>query len=79
MIVRHDRLDRDTLVNPEDWPAFTSFFRGHGAAILIAPSWLLTAAHVARRLPTDRGLHVEIAQKRYPIAHVILHPTFRPE
>jgi hypothetical protein len=79
MIVRHDRLDRDTLVNPEDWLALTSFFRGHGAATLIAPSWLLTAAHIARRIPMERQLHVEIAEKRYPIARVILHPTFRPE
>jgi Trypsin len=78
MIVRHDRLDRATLVNPDDWPAFTSFFRGHGAATLIAPSWMLTAAHVARRIPIERQLHVKIAEKRYPIARVILHPAFRP-
>jgi hypothetical protein len=51
MIIRHDRSDRQSLVDPCKWPAITSFFRGPGAASLIAPTWLLTAAHVARHIP----------------------------
>ncbi len=46
MIIRHDRRDRESLVDPCKWPAITGFFRGNGAATLIAPTWLLTAAHV---------------------------------
>ncbi len=76
MIIRHDRTDRESLVDPCKWPAITSFFRGHGAATLIAPTWLLTAAHVARHIPADRHLSVEIAEKRYAIAHVIIHPEY---
>lgn len=76
MIIRHDRSDRESLVDPCKWPAITSFFRGHGAASLIAPTWLLTAAHVARRIPTDRQISVEIAQKRYALARVIIHPDY---
>jgi hypothetical protein len=76
MIIRHDRRDRESLVDPCKWPAITGFFHGNGAASLIAPSWLLTAAHVARRLPTDRPFSVELAEKRYPIARVILHPAY---
>lgn len=76
MIIRHDRSDRESLVDPCKWPAITSFFRGHGAASLIAPTWLLTAAHVARHIPTDRRLSVELREKRHTIARVILHPDW---
>lgn len=76
MIIRHDRTNRESLVDPCKWPAITSFFRGYGAATLIAPTWLLTAAHVARHIPTDRPLSVEIAEKRYAIARVIIHPEY---
>lgn len=74
MIIRHDRSDRESLVDPCKWSAITSFFRGYGAASLIAPTWLLTAAHVARHIPTDRLSSVELREKCYTIARVILHP-----
>ena len=76
MIIRHDRRDRESLVDPCKWPAITSFFRGNGAASLIAPTWLLTAAHVARCLPTGRPFSVELAERRYAVARVILHPGY---
>lgn len=79
MIIRHDRRDRESLVDPCKWPAITSFFRGHGGASLIAPTWLLTAAHVARHIPTDRQISIELAEKRYTIAHVRLHPAYSLE
>ncbi len=76
MIIRHDRSDRESLVDPCKWPAITSSLGGQGAASLIAPRWLLTAAHVARRLPTDRHTFVELREKRYGVARVILHPAW---
>jgi Trypsin len=77
MIIRHDRSDRQSLVDPCKWPAITSFFRGPGAASLIAPTWLLTAAHVARHIPADHRLPVELREKPYAVARVILHPAWR--
>ena len=74
MILRHDLADRKSLVDPCKWPAITTFFTGHGAASLIAPTWLLTAAHVARHLPTEHRHSVKLGEKRYPIARAILHP-----
>jgi V8-like Glu-specific endopeptidase len=50
MIIRHDRSNRDSLVRKGSWPAVTSFFRRHEAASLIAPTWLLTAAHVVQNI-----------------------------
>lgn len=76
MIIRHDRSDRQSLVDPTQWPAITSFFRGSGGATLIAPTWLLTAAHVARYIPTEHRLTVELAEKRYGIARVFIHPAY---
>lgn len=76
MIIRHDRSDRDCLVDEQQWPALTSFFHGHGAASLIAPTWLLTAAHVAQIIPAEVAMSVELAGKRYPIARTILHPAY---
>ena len=79
MIIRHDRSDRDSLVDEGQWPALTSFFRGHGGATLIAPTWLLTAAHVAQSIPREIRLSVELAGTRYPIERIILHPAYDHE
>lgn len=78
MILRHDRRDRESLVDPCKWPAITTFFHGNGAASLIAPTWLLTAAHVARSLSAGFPRSVELAEQRYAIARVILHPAYDP-
>jgi hypothetical protein len=77
MIIRHDCSDRQSLVDPSKWPAITGFFRGHGAASLIAPRWLLTAAHVARHIPTDRRTFVELREQQYAVARVIPHPNWQ--
>lgn len=79
MIIRHDRSDRDSLVKEEQWPALTSFFHGYGGASLIAPTWLLTAAHVVQNIPDEVHLSVELAGKRYRTARTILHPDFDRE
>ena len=79
MILRHDRSDRDSLVDEQQWPALTSFFRGHGGASLIAPTWLLTAAHVAESVPNEIRLKVELEGKHYPIVRTILHPAYDHE
>jgi hypothetical protein len=76
MIIRHDRSDRDSLVDEQQWTALTSFFRGHGGASLIAPTWLLTAAHVAESIPTEVRLSVELSGIRYPMVRTILHPAY---
>src|SRR5579875_1184417 len=78
MIIRHDRSDRECLVDAADWPAFTTFFNGHAAATLIAPRWFLTAAHVATLIPDGR-LSVPIAGQRHKLGRVVVHPDFRSE
>jgi hypothetical protein len=79
MIIRHDRLDSESLVDDQQWPGLTTFFRGHGAASLIAPTWLLTAAHVAESIPQGGHLSVQLAGTSYLIARTILHPDYDPK
>ena len=79
MLIRHDRSDRESLVDSADWPALTSIFRGHGGASLIASRWLLTAGHVGKVIPMDHNLGVYLAGKRYPMLRVVPHPSYRPE
>lgn len=79
MIIRHDRSDKESIVDANDWPGITNFFRGSGAATLIAPDWLLTAAHVARFIPTNIQINIELAGKRYPIARTIVCPYYEPK
>lgn len=77
MILRHDRTDRDSVVNERDWPQVTSFFNGKACASLIAPRWLLTAAHIGEHITPGRT-SVPLAGTRYQIARVVLHPSFDP-
>ncbi|MBW4618398.1 MAG: hypothetical protein KME17_03300 [Cyanosarcina radialis HA8281-LM2] len=50
MIVRHDIPDQNFLVDESDYPGIITFFNGDGAGTLIAPLWILTAAHTARNI-----------------------------
>jgi Trypsin len=50
---RHDRPDSDALVDEADWPAVVTFFEGDGAGTLVAPKWILTAAHTAANIPPE--------------------------
>jgi hypothetical protein len=79
MIIRHDRSEKESVIKENTWPGVTTFFRGHGAATLIAPTWLLTAAHVARDIPppAEHPLSIELAGNRYRIARVVMHPAYR--
>jgi hypothetical protein len=49
MIIRHDVPDADCLIDEAAWPGIVTFFDGDGAGSLVAPSWILTAAHTAFR------------------------------
>lgn len=81
MIIRHDRSEKESVIKENTWPGVTTFFRGHGAATLIAANWLLTAAHVAQGIPppVEHPLSVELSGIRYRIARVVVHPAYRPE
>ena len=72
MILRHDRLDADCVVDDADWPAIVTFFGGDGAATLVAERWLLTAAHTAANIPP--GHSISVGGREIGVGRVVAHP-----
>jgi hypothetical protein len=73
VIRRHDRPDSDVLVDEADWPAVVTFFEGDGAGTLVAPKWILTAAHTAANIPPDHRFPV--AGALASVAGIVVQPT----
>jgi hypothetical protein len=71
MIIRHDRSDADCLVDEHEWPGIVTFFDGDGAGTLIAPTWILTAAHTANNIPSPHS--ISVAGHRYGIVRVVTY------
>jgi hypothetical protein len=74
IVRRADRADVRYLEAGARYPAVVALGRA-GDATLIAPRWLLTAAHVAAAVQGRRS--VDIAGKGYGIERVVLHPEWR--
>mgnify|MGYP001383640655 CR=1 FL=1 len=76
IIRRHDRPDRAYLELGSKYPAVTRL--GGGTATLIAPEWIITAAHVSVNLtPFDHS--VEFGGRSYRIVGMVRHPKWRAE
>jgi hypothetical protein len=73
VILRHDRPDAAARVDESQWPGIVSFFGGDGGASLLAPAWLLTAAHTAANIPHRHT--VEIAGRSHSVVEVRTHPS----
>jgi Trypsin len=72
VIRRHDRPDSDALVDEADWPAIVTFFGGDGAGTLVAPKWILTAAHTAANIAPGHQFPAGGDMAR--VARVVEHP-----
>lgn len=72
IVIRHDRADSLYRSLGERFPMVGRIGR-RGDGTLIAPRWVLTAAHVA--LGADRaGVTVRFGGRAYHIAQVVIHP-----
>lgn len=71
VVVRHDRSDADTLEAGARFPMVGFVPRGAGCT-LIAPTWALTAAHVARSITAGSEIH--FGDTRAVVKRVIVHP-----
>jgi len=75
IITRHDVPDSDYVVPDSDYPQVVDLFQpGDCQGTLIAPTFLLTAAHCAEDINIPRPLRVDGVD--YFIADVILHPQW---
>ena len=73
VVIRHDTADAKYHANAQDFPALVKL-PGEGQVVLIAPQWVVTAAHVA----TGRTIHeVTIEGRARPVQDVIIHPGYR--
>ena len=73
VVIRHDTADAKYLANAQDFPALVKL-PGEGQGVLIAPQWVVTAAHVA----TGRPIHeVTIEGRARLVQDVIIHPSYK--
>jgi secreted trypsin-like serine protease len=76
VLITYDNIDR--LLKPSLIPdielAPEMYNRCDGMGTLISPSWILTAAHVAIELSTDKT--IKLNDQPYAIQQIVLHPGF---
>lgn len=71
VVWRHDADPKAVLALAKEIPAVGRVLPD-GSATLIAPTWAITAAHVAERLA--KGSELEFGGKRYAVSRVFIHP-----
>jgi hypothetical protein len=72
VVSRHDAPD-DALAELAEGFKFVGRVAPDGACTLIAPDWVVTAAHVAAQLSTKRGT-VHFGEEEYGVSRVVIHP-----
>lgn len=75
VIIRHDRADALYLSLGKRFSAVCHMNLPDGEGTLIAPRWVLTAAHVAVDVPP--GHRVSIAGRNYAVEAVFINPDWR--
>lgn len=75
--IAYDQIDELLKPNllPSIQPEPEVFTRYDGMGMLIEPSWILTAAHVATELSLENN--IEIGGDDYAVERICLHPGFR--
>lgn len=71
------RADRDDGEYRELATRYPAAVRIGGAGVLIAPQWILTAAHQAAALRASRA-PVRIGGGNYVVGEIIVHPDWKP-
>ena len=75
MIIRHDRDEADYRQLGLQYPAVGKI-SPDGTGTLIAPRWVLTAAHVAKMFRRRQG-EVSFGGRSYPVEASFIHPDWK--
>ncbi len=76
LVGRHDRKDEALLALGQRFPA-TGRIDPDGSCTLVAPTWIVTAGHVAHQIRP--GVHsVYFGTKKYTVKRVVMHPDCKP-
>ena len=83
IVLRHDRDDADYRALARDYPTACDV-GSDGQGVLVAPRWVLTAAHVAQGLsPYNARVGfaalAESGERDVVVDHVVMHPGFSME
>lgn len=73
ILIRHDRDPQRYLADPVDYPFLAEVGVAHGT--LIAPDWILTAAHVANGVSLVSG-SVKVGGHARRVKRIIYHPSW---
>src|ERR1700685_2025992 len=73
IVVRDDVPDAKYRVAESEFPALVDL-PGEGQGVLIAPRWVVTAAHATQGYALDQ---VSIAGRWRKVAKLVLHPQFK--
>ncbi|MBX3726785.1 MAG: trypsin-like serine protease [Xanthomonadales bacterium] len=73
VVIRHDVEDAAYRIPAAEFPALVDM-PGEGQGVLIAPQWVLTAAHTIAH-PATLG-HVELNGRRRAVDRVVVHPGY---
>ncbi len=75
VVIRGDVDDSKYRIDGSEFPALADL-PGEGHGVLIAPRWVVTAAHAA---PMEgMAAEVTVNGNAYKVAHVVVHPGYRP-
>lgn len=78
IVIRHDQPDARYRVNPQTIPALV-YLPDEGHGTLIAPRWVITAAHAVNMMQVMPEEHfVTINGKRRAVSRIVVYPDYPP-
>lgn len=78
ILIRSDRDDAEYLELANKYPTSVLLNAPDGEGVLIAPRWVLTAAHMAKALQDQQPVpRIPIGGREYEIQRFYLHPDWR--
>jgi hypothetical protein len=76
ILTRPDRDDEEYRELATRYPSAVSLGESVGTGVVIAPRWILTAAHVIGALPGDRA-SLRIGGRAHAVQEIVVHPDWK--